>query len=160
MASIEDILDKNSIPEPNSGCWIWLRGVGGRNGYAVWIWEGRQRRASHLALMLKGIEVTEGFDACHHCDNPTCVNPDHIFVGTRTDNMQDAKRKGRTRGAPQKLFCSNGHKMAPPNMYVDESGRRRCRACGEMHSREQDAKKKIARHQRGLKRFDERWGNT
>lgn len=152
MATIEDIADiieRNSMPEPNSGCWLWLRGLS-TTGYAVWMIDKRQWRVSHLALLTRGIHVPPKYDACHRCDNPVCVNPDHLFVGTRKDNMQDAKAKGRMKGPPALLVCSRGHAMSGDNIYVGNDGGRRCRACMEIRWRAAMARQKAARHARGL----------
>jgi len=90
-----EFIEANSIPEPNSGCWLWLRGV--RGAYPVWIWNGRQTPVSHLSLKTKGIEVPKGREACHRCDVKLCVNPDHLFVGTHFENVQDYHVKRRAR---------------------------------------------------------------
>jgi hypothetical protein len=129
IQAISDMLDRNSIPEPNSGCWIWMRGVSG-GGYPVWTWNGRRRQVTHLALKLKGIKVPKGFDACHRCDNTFCVNPDHVFVGTRTVNMRDAQSKGRLVGYGKREFCKQGHPLSGDNVRTDpKSGKRSCQIC-------------------------------
>jgi hypothetical protein len=138
--SLADMLEANSIPEPNSGCWLWLRGVGG-TGYPVWNWEGRRRQVSHLALEAKGVEVPKGFDGCHRCDVPLCVNGDHLFVGTRTVNMQDARTKGRLVGYGKRDFCKQGHPLAGDNLRV-YSGKRQCHACMLQWQRSTDAKRR------------------
>lgn len=124
--NLADMLEANSIPEPNSGCWLWLRACT-RKGYATAWWEGRLQYVSHLALEAKGIEVPKGFMACHRCDNPSCINDAHLFVGTAKDNTQDALRKGRL-GRDLKEFCKHGHRMSSDNLYIYSYGRR-CRAC-------------------------------
>jgi hypothetical protein len=139
MPSIREIIEANSIPEPNSGCLIWLRGVS--NGYPVWKWEGRRRQVSHLALEAKGIVVPKGFDACHSCDVTLCVNDDHLFVGTRTVNMQDASAKGRLVGYGKREFCKQGHPMSGDNLRV-YSGKRRCHTCMLEWGRIVDAKRR------------------
>lgn len=83
------------IPEPNSGCWLWAGSVD-RDGYAKSFFPGvRSDRASHMALILAGRPLTDGTVACHRCDTPACVNPDHLFEGTLRDNHYDAVAKGR-----------------------------------------------------------------
>lgn len=58
--------------------------------------DGRLRMATHVAIYLSnGFWPKAGVDVCHTCDNPRCVNVDHLFIGTRLDNVQDCQRKGR-----------------------------------------------------------------
>jgi hypothetical protein len=82
------------IPEPNSGCWLWTSSTN-FYGYGV-LWWGTGRLMAHrLSWRLANGEIPGGLVACHKCDVRCCVNPDHLFLGTQVDNMQDCSRKER-----------------------------------------------------------------
>ena len=75
-------------------CWLW-QGYRQPNGYG-WLNASKFKIAAHrAALLLAGIEVPKGMDACHRCDNRACVNPSHLYVGTRRQNMADCTARNR-----------------------------------------------------------------
>jgi hypothetical protein len=75
-------------------CWIWT-GAKYQGGYGC-LKVNRQNRSAHrFSWELENGAIPDGFFVCHHCDNPSCIRPDHLFLGTQADNMRDAHRKGR-----------------------------------------------------------------
>lgn len=94
------------IPEPNSGCWLWLGAQ--RAGYGQ-IRVGRTMYATRVSLALAGRPISRGLSACHHCDNTWCVNPDHLFAGNHKDNAQDASRKGRLKRRTDKPWLGENN---------------------------------------------------
>lgn len=86
----------NITQDPGTGCWLWC-GVVSSSGYGyVWYRERKKTvRAHRLSYEMSKGMIPPGQFICHTCDVPRCVNPDHLFAGTNSDNMQDALRKGR-----------------------------------------------------------------
>lgn len=91
--SIETI-EELSIPVPECGCWIWTNGTN-RAGYGVIVTGGVRWLAHRLSWKVYNGEIPDGMIVCHRCDNPSCVNPNHLFLGTTKDNMDDMNKKGR-----------------------------------------------------------------
>jgi predicted DNA-binding protein (UPF0251 family) len=85
-------------PEPNSGCWLWT-GAANSRGYGYIMARGIRGMAHRFALeRATGVRPSSNVYACHKCDTPSCVNPDHLFWGSQAENMSDMVRKGRKKG--------------------------------------------------------------
>ena len=79
----------------SDGCWEWL-GSKNPKGYGTIQRNGLGTNvASRVSWELHFGDIPDGLFVCHHCDNPGCTNPEHLFLGTNKDNQQDSKRKGR-----------------------------------------------------------------
>lgn len=90
--SQQTILDM-SIPEPNSGCWLWLGNLA-TNGYGRFKSGGIQRKAHRVSYIVFKGPVPDFLLIRHTCHNKCCVNPEHLVPGTNLDNAQDNKRAG------------------------------------------------------------------
>lgn len=88
-------IEARSIPVTESGCWLWLGAEKG-NGYGN-VRRRQQNLPAHRFVweLVSGKAVPAGLDVCHKCDTRLCVNPGHLFLGTRLDNMRDCVAKGR-----------------------------------------------------------------
>src|SRR4026209_597513 len=81
--------------QKTDSCWLWLASKG-EHGYGWVALNNKNRHASRAAWELTNGPIPKGMFVLHRCDNPPCVRPDHLFLGTTQDNANEMSRKGRS----------------------------------------------------------------
>jgi hypothetical protein len=137
------------IPEPTTGCWLWING-NAKATYGAYRDSGKNYRAHRASWLLYCGEIPKGLYVCHKCDTPACVNPKHLFLGTQKDNIHDMIKKGRNKKAyrPLKSHCKSGHEFNSQNTHYNRKTKARvCRKCLSIR-----AKLAILKHNKAIGR--------
>lgn len=130
--SAEERFDEQYIPEPNSGCWLWI-GVHDGRGYGHIRHNGRTTRAHRFSYERYKGPIPEGMYIDHLCKVPLCVNPDHLeAVSPKENTMRGTSFSARN---ARKTHCINGHPLADTNVYRHPCGKRVCLVCRRAQSR-------------------------
>lgn len=120
-------------------CIFW-QGHKTTNGYGNFRWTTNPKDPKMLAhraawIFMRG-PIPKGLMVLHKCDNRDCINPNHLFLGTQTDNMRDAAAKGRLPGPPRREKCRKGHKITESS-----GGYRYCHTCRKIYDHKRWIKK-------------------
>jgi len=121
------------------GCWLWTAAKNSM-GYGNILFEGKIRFSHRRSWeMANNQKIPPKMVICHRCDVPACVNPEHLFVGTQSDNGLDASRKGRLNTVlpPRRnpTHCKQGHEFTPENTGRQTGGYRMCLICSRASKR-------------------------
>lgn len=98
------------------GCWEWQRTIS-KMGYGKTRYLGKDETTHRVSFMVFKGEIPEGMNVCHSCDNRKCCNPDHLWIGTTKDNVQDCIRKGR-----RKLGSTKGYRYLYRKKNMNKKG--------------------------------------
>ena len=132
MDRFDTFVDKTPGQGPQGTCWTWS-GLRRPEGYGRYCRDGTSVPASREAWeRQQGTKFPVGHFACHHCDFPPCVRPEHIFPGRPVENTADSIGKGRffaNRNYKLRSHCRRGHALEGDNVTVFRDGKRECVTC-------------------------------
>lgn len=100
------------------GCWLWIASRH-KKGYGQFKLDGKMRKAHRVAWELTYGPIPPDKNVCHTCDNPPCVRPDHLFLGTNGDNVRDAVKKGRWHEHQRKVAIARWDKTPQEQRNTD-----------------------------------------
>ena len=136
------VFDKTRIPLSGQydECWEWLGGISNKSGHGR-IYDPSTRKLFYPhRIVYEGFygQIPDGLCVLHACGNGSCVNPAHLYAGTKKDNVLDAVKHGvhaNQYGKAGKTHCIRGHEYTPENTGYNKTGGRFCKACSRIRSR-------------------------
>lgn len=132
---IESRMKAKTTIDSITGCWLFepIR----KRGYAHVKIRGSNQDVHRVsAALYLGYDLFDHIHQVNHkCSNKNCWNPDHLYIGTQQDNVQDSIING-THVNINKTNCVNGHEFTEKNTYITSNGVRQCRACKAIRERE------------------------
>ena len=130
VVPVAERLERLSIPEPNSGCWLWT-GFLHKSGYGrIAVSHSISRFAHRVSYETFKCEIPDGLELDHLCRVRCCINPDHLEPVTHQINALRGET-GEVMAAlnRDKTHCPQGHEYTPENTYIPRRGGRNCRRC-------------------------------
>jgi hypothetical protein len=135
-----------ALPPPHdakNGCWNWSAALNS-GGYGAIFFNQRNQSAHRVSYeIFTGTSIPPGLSVLHSCDNPSCVRPDHLRLGTERENLEDMDARGRRKRKKRVTHCLRGHEFTPENTIVStQQGvtrritRRSCLECVRLRGRE------------------------
>lgn len=143
--SLKDIsLFLEKVSKSDAGCWEFVCNQQTHYKYFL-IYNDSfiiNARAHRVSYVIHNGDISKGLIIRHTCDNPSCVNPDHLLAGTQKQNAEDRAYRNRDLKSPaginrSKTHCINGHEFTPENTYTRyrEGGGRICKTCNHLNMR-------------------------
>lgn len=130
MLEQKDIDRFNAKINYTDTCWLWTA-CKDKDGYGNFQFDGEKVRAHRFMYEIMKGPIPADICVCHTCDNPSCVNPDHLWLGTGSDNQKDSVLKGRQKEI-KKTHCPKGHPYSKENTYMRATGKRNCKECSKI----------------------------
>lgn len=125
-------------------CWEWIAAKNNK-GYGQFRIGGVSKSTHRISYIIHKGEMPDGLMICHTCNNPTCINPNHLYAGTGKDNMKQSVREMRHH-EQSKTHCKNGHEFTEENTFLRvRKGRGTTRVCREC-KRKSDRQRVKATH--------------
>lgn len=106
---LQEFISKYSLLDEKTGCFNWIRGKT-RKGYGQVTKRKNRMKAHRLSFILANGPFDSKLHVLHKCDNPSCINPDHLYLGTNWDNVLDCHRKGRAHHPMKWILDKDGNR--------------------------------------------------
>lgn len=137
--SLAGHIESMSVGEPMTGCWLWTGAVD-KKGYGQ-LTHKQKHYAAHRASYAAFKGNPDGRLVCHHCDQPGCVNPAHLYSGTYSDNRADMLNRSRwVHPWASRTHCAAGHEYEAVGVTTAIDGTRTCKECQRQNKRNQRSK--------------------
>lgn len=143
-SGLPEIVERHIMPEPMSGCWLWLAALRSeKTGYGSCWFQKKQYLAHRFVFQCVKGRIPKGKVLDHICRVRRCVNPDHLEPVTQQTNL--LRGVGLAAVNAQKTHCPRGHEYSPENLLNLATGERSCRECARVRGAIRSERKRVQR---------------